>query len=163
MVVIWPKEAASLTQLIHKAALAVITSPPLRLPTSPAHLQAPLLPIWGCLSPSWVTLVMCWIDPCSAQARGRELPPRADPDPRVGKALQVEKRTTEQLLGPGARMGSSLTEACLISHSSKKLASHNFPPPVQPVQPFLSRCDHPSEDPLPQPKPSVLGKTQGWH
>lgn len=74
-----PKEAASLTQLIHKAALAIITLLPLRFLSSPAHLQAPRLLVWGRLSPGWVTLVMCFTVPCSGssflgqtQTRGRE-------------------------------------------------------------------------------------------
>lgn len=98
MVVIQPKEAASLTRLIHKAAFAIITLPPLWFLTSPS-------PPPGSSPPPLGTFVAKLGHPgdvfhSSAQPRGREPPPRADPDPRtrVGKALQVEKITTEQLL-----------------------------------------------------------------
>lgn len=71
---------------------------------APAHLRAPRLPVWGRLSPSLVTLVMCFIAPRLSTAKGRDQPPRAVPDPRMraGKALQVEDIPTEQRPRPAA-------------------------------------------------------------
>lgn len=69
-----------------------------------AHRRAPRLPGWGHPSPSRVTLVMRFTAPRLSTAEGRDLPPRAVPDPRTraGKALQMEETPTEQCRPPAA-------------------------------------------------------------
>lgn len=165
MVIIQPKEAASLTRLIHKAAFAIITLLPLRFLTSPSPPPGSSPPHLGTFVTKLGHPADVFYSSLLSTAKGQGAASRGRPGPEdesgEGFAGGENNQRTTPVTCCSRRTGSSLSEVCLISHSSKKLAPRNFPPPVQPVQPLLSRCDRPTEESSAPSQAICSGKDSG--